>query len=133
MDTDFENADPLAETSALIAHRPASGEGQLTVDVYQDDGDIVIKSTIAGVTGGDLDISLSKDRVTIKGTRQRESQIKRDHYYHQELHWGSFSRSIILPEDVDTEKAKATLKNGLLTLRLPKLSKTQTKKIKITS
>lgn len=106
-------------------------EGCLTVDIYQTEEDIVIKSTIAGVRPDDLDISVSNDSVTIKGTRRQEEKIDADNYYYQELHWGSFSRSVLLPEDIDPDLAKASLVNGVLTLRLPKMSYKKVKKIKV--
>jgi len=108
-------------------------EGQLTVDVYQTDDDIVIRSTIAGVTAEDIDISLANDMVTIKGKRNPGEHVPEQDYYYQELYWGSFSRSIILPEDVDIEKATASMKNGILTVRLPKLAKSRMKKVKIST
>lgn len=108
-------------------------EGQLTVDVYQTDEDIVIKSTIAGVTVDDIDIAITNDMVTIRGKRQADDSIDESDYYYQELYWGPFSRSIILPEDIDVEKANASMKNGVLTLRLPKLAKSRMKKVKISS
>lgn len=112
---------------------PKQNDGQLTIDVFQTDDDIVIQSTIAGVDPEkDLDISITTDMVTIKGTRSPEQKIKSSDYYYQELYWGPFSRSVILPVDVDTEGAKASYKNGILVIRLPKLEKIKTKKIKIT-
>ena len=106
-------------------------EGSLTVDVYRDSGDIVIQSTIAGATAPDLDISILDDMVTIKGSRSPETKVKPQAYYYQELYWGPFSRSIILPEPVDADGAKASMKNGILTIRLPTLEKSKTKKLKI--
>lgn len=106
-------------------------DGQLTVDVYQTENDIVVQSTIAGVNQNDIDISVTNEMVTIKGKRIMSEKVKQSDYYYQELFWGSFSRSVILPEDVDADNTKASMKNGLLTVRLPKLSKTRTKKIKI--
>lgn len=108
-------------------------EGQLTVDVFQTDDEIVIKSTIAGVTADDLDISITNDMVTIKGSRSSDEKIKQSDYYYQELYWGSFSRSIILPEEIDADNAKASMKNGVLTIRLLKLAKSRVKKVKISS
>jgi len=70
--------------------------------------------------------------VTIKGSRSSEEKIKQPDYYYQELYWGAFSRSVILPEEIDADNAKASMKNGVLTIRLPKLAKSRTKKIKIT-
>lgn len=106
-------------------------EGSLTVDVYRDDGDIVIQSTIAGATAPDIDISILNDMVTIKGARTPEVKIRANDYYYQELYWGTFSRTIILPEEVDPDAAKASMKNGILTIRLPTLEKSKTKKLKI--
>jgi len=97
--------------------------GILTLDVFQKDNEIIIKSAIAGVSGKDLDISITNDTVSIKGTREEEEKEKGRDYFYQELHWGSFSRTVILPQEVDADEAKATLKNGVLTIILPKLSK----------
>jgi len=106
-------------------------EGNLTVDVYQDGDDIVIKSTIAGVTEKDLDIEVTADMVTIRGERSMEDEIDTADYYYQELYWGSFSRSVVLPQEIDPDGAKASLEHGVLTVRLPKLERSRTKKIKI--
>lgn len=106
-------------------------EGQLTIDVYQTDNDIVIKSTIAGVKPEDLDISINNDMVTIKGERKNEEVIEHGNYYYQECYWGSFSRSVLLPVDVISDKTEASLKNGILTLRLPKADTTKIKRIQV--
>ena len=103
----------------------------MTVDVYQTDDDIVIRSTIAGAKIEDIDIQVTKDMITIKGFRKAEEQVDAEGFFHRELYWGSFSRAIILPVDVDPEGAKASYKNGILTVRLPKLEKNRTKKLKI--
>src|SRR4030042_2152976 len=75
-------------------------EGQLTIDVYQTDNDIVIKSTIAGVKPEDLDVSINNDMVTIRGDRKSEEKVETENYYYQECYWGTFSRSVILPVEV---------------------------------
>lgn len=106
-------------------------EGQLTIDVYQTDKHIVIQSPVAGVAGGDLDVSITNDMVTIKGKRSREDEVNEGDYYFQELYWGSFSRSVILPTEVQAGKVKASLKNGILTIRLPKVKKESARKIQI--
>lgn len=109
----------------------AAGDSSLIVDVYRDNGDIVVQSTIAGVTNENLEIDILGDMVTIKGNRAPEAKVHSHDYYYQELYWGPFSRSIILPEEVDADGAKAALKNGILTIRLPTLEKAKTKKLKI--
>jgi len=108
-----------------------SGEGQLTIDVFQTDEDIVIKSTIAGVNPEDLDVSINNDMVTIKGERKFEEEVSEENFYYQECYWGSFSRSVVLPVDVIAEKIEASLKNGILTIKLPKADTNRTKKIKV--
>jgi HSP20 family protein len=106
-------------------------EGQLTIDVYQTETEIVIKSTIAGVKPEDLDVSISNDMITIKGERKNEEVVDDNGYYYRECYWGSFSRSVVLPMDVLADKIDATLKNGILTIRLPKADVTKTKKIQV--
>ena len=106
-------------------------EGQLTVDVYQTPTHIIIQSTVAGVKPEDLDVSITQDMITIKGVREQHRDMSTKNYYYQELYWGSFSRSILLPQEVDSEAAEATIKHGLLTIRLPKLDKNRTQKLRI--
>ena len=106
-------------------------EGQLTIDVYQTDNDIVIKSTIAGVKPEDLDVNINNDMVTIRGERKQEEEVDSENYYYQECYWGAFSRSVILPVEIITEKAEAGMKNGILTIRLPKADVTKTRKIQV--
>ncbi len=106
-------------------------EGQLTIDVYQTEMEIVIKSTIAGVKPEDLDVTINNDMVTIKGERRNEEVVDNGNYYYQECYWGGFSRSVLLPVDVIPDKADASLKNGILTIRLPKADTTKVKKIQV--
>jgi len=105
--------------------------GQLAVDVYQDQNTIVIASTVAGVTKEDLDISITNDMVTIRGRRKAPHDVPENNYFYQECYWGGFSRSIILPFDVKAEDAKAALKNGVLTITLPKADSVQVKVVTI--
>lgn len=109
----------------------SDAEGQLTIDVYQTDNEIVIKSTIAGVKPEDLDVSINNDMVTIKGERKNEEVVNGENYYYQECYWGGFSRSVVLPVDILSEKSEASLKNGILTIRLPKADTTKIKKLQV--
>ncbi len=127
-----KNPDPDKKENPQATEEAAGDyEGQLTIDVYQTPNDIVIKSTIAGVRPEDLDVTINNDMLTIKGTRKNDAQIKPEDYYYQECYWGPFSRSVILPVDVETEKIKAQLTNGILTITLPKASKAKTKTIAV--
>ena len=106
-------------------------EGQLTIDVYQTPSEIVIKSMVAGVKPEDLDISITRDMVTIKGKRETERYVKDEDYFHQELYWGSFSRTIMLPAEIEVEESEAVEKHGLLILRLPKIDKNRQAKLRV--
>lgn len=127
----FINSSPKrpAQREELVSSDES--EGQLTIDVYQTDNDIVIKSTIAGVKPEDLDVTINNDMVSIRGERRNEEIVTEENYYYQECYWGSFSRSVILPVDVLSEKSEASMKNGILTIRLPKADNTKTKKIQV--
>jgi HSP20 family molecular chaperone IbpA len=106
-------------------------EGQLTIDVYQTPQEIVVESAVAGVNPEDLDIHVTTDSVTIRGKRHRESEIKEGDYFYQECYWGRFGRSVILPQEVDPEGAHASLKNGILSVHLPKSKKEKAKKVRV--
>ncbi|MEX1997928.1 MAG: Hsp20/alpha crystallin family protein [Candidatus Andersenbacteria bacterium] len=106
-------------------------EGQLTVDVFQDDQSIIIQSTIAGVSPDDLDVSITNDMVTIRGERRRSYDVDTEDYFYQECYWGTFSRSIILPVEIDADRAEAKIKNGVLTIRIPKANAAMTRKLKV--
>jgi len=108
-------------------------EGQLAIDVYQTGNEIVIKAPVAGVKPDDIDISINDDMVTVRGERKQEKEIKQEDFYCQECYWGAFSRSVILPVNVASEKAKATFKDGILTINLPKASLARAKKIRVKS
>jgi len=106
-------------------------DAELTVDIYQTSDMIIIKSMIAGVRPEDLDISITRDMVTINGKREEERSVKEEDYYVRELYWGSFSRSIQLPEEIDVDEAEAVEKHGLLILKLPKLDKKKQARLKV--
>jgi HSP20 family protein len=108
-------------------------EGQLTIDMYQTKDNVVIKSTIAGVKPEDIDVTIANDMVTIRGERKRDFEVSSEDYFYQECYWGNFSRSVVLPVDVDIENVGADLKDGILTVILPKAAKARAKKIKVAS
>jgi HSP20 family protein len=106
-------------------------EGQLTVDVYQTPNDIVVESAIAGVKAEDIDVNVTADSISIRGSRKREKTVKDEDYLYQECYWGRFARSIILPQEVDPEGAEVMFKNGILTVKLPKINKKKARKLKV--
>jgi len=106
-------------------------DGQLAVDVFQGKNEVIIQSIVAGVKPDDLDISIDKDSVTIKGKRESNRLIEKENTVCQELYWGGFSRTISLSDEVDSENSEAIIKNGILTIRLPFLRKAPVKKIRV--
>lgn len=106
-------------------------EGQLTVDVFQNSESLVIKTMVAGVRPEDLDITITRDLVTIKGKREEERGIRPEDYFIQELYWGAFSRTITLPAEVEVEEAEAMERHGLLIIKLPKIDKGRQTKLRV--
>lgn len=106
-------------------------EGQLSIDVFQTPDSLVVKSTIAGVKPGDIDISINNDMLTIRGRREIQEKISEENYLIKECYWGGFSRSVILPVEVEVEKIEASLDNGVLTVILPKAKSAKQFSIKV--
>ncbi|MDI6717932.1 MAG: Hsp20/alpha crystallin family protein [Patescibacteria group bacterium] len=107
------------------------GEGQLAIDVYQTADDIVVESAIAGVSIDDMDIEITPESVTIKGKREKHDKSEKRDYLYQECYWGKFSRSVILPQEINPDHATASFKNGILRIVLPKVNKQRLKKLKV--
>ncbi len=105
-------------------------EGELAIDVYQTETNLIIQTAIAGVKPENLDISMERDIIAIKGTRQKPFEEEGD-YFTQECFWGLFSREIILPVEVDPDRAEATMKDGILTIRIPKILREKKRVIKV--
>jgi HSP20 family protein len=112
---------------------PAPQEGELPVDMYQTNDAIIIKALVAGVSPSDLDIAITRDMVTIRGIREEYQETNDDNYFHRELFWGSFTRTLVLPEEVVIDEAEAQEKHGLLEIRLPKLDKHRSTQLKVRS
>lgn len=109
------------------------GGGELAVDVYQTPDAIVVKALVAGVQPATIDISLTREMLTISGSREDEREVEEENYFQRELYWGAFSRTILLPEEVDVELAEASEKHGILMIRLPKINKKRQTKLKVRS
>ncbi|HOX30240.1 MAG TPA: Hsp20/alpha crystallin family protein [Candidatus Paceibacterota bacterium] len=106
-------------------------EGQLGIDMYQTENDLVVQAAIAGIKTEDLDVLIEDDVLTIKGKRNNPYRIDSADYFIQECYWGAFSRRIILPVEVDASKTDAQMRDGILTIRIPKLQKESKKRIVI--
>lgn len=131
-DDDFEVEDEkdsdIEETGLLEQDEE---EGQLAIDMHQTPTEIIVKTIVAGVRPEDIDISIARDMVTVKGRREENHDIIGEDYFHRELYWGAFSRTVILPTEIDVDEAEAINKNGMLIIRLPKLDKNRQTKLKI--
>ena len=108
-------------------------EAELTVDLYQTQTEIIVQTMVAGVQPDNLSITITRDMITIRGKREENQSVSKEDFFVQELYWGSFSRTISLPEEVDPEEAEAIEKHGLLIIRLPKINKDKETKLKVKS
>jgi len=104
---------------------------QPLVDIYQTKDEIVVKATVPGVKPEDIDISITNDLLTIKGEFKKENKVEEATYTLQEHQYGKFERTLPLPVPVKTADAKATTKNGVLTLHLPKVEEVRPKTIRV--
>ncbi len=120
---------PLSMNDELDTEEEA--EGELALDVIETPDSIIVKTMTAGVKKDDIEISLTRDHITIRGKRHSDVNLENNDYHYRELYWGSFSRSISLPTEVDIDQAKATEQHGLLTIELPKTDKNRGTKVKI--
>ena len=107
--------------------------GELSVDVINQPEELIIRAIVAGVKPHDLDVQISRDMVTISGSRESLMEIEEEDYYHRELYWGDFSRNIILPEEIDVEESSAEEKHGMLEIHLPKIDKNKKTKLQVKS
>ena len=118
-----------AERMSILDEEP---EGELVVDVYLTPNAVVIQTPVAGVSEDNLDVAIEGDMVTIRGKREKEETIDEKDYFYQECYWGAFSRTVSLPtSEVDLDEAEAALRNGILTISIPRTEKKKSKKLKI--
>ena len=106
-------------------------DGELALDVYQTATEIIVQTFVAGVKPEDLEINITRDLLTLRGKRVESKTLKDDDYFSKELYWGSFSRTIALPEEIDVDGSEAVEKHGLLILKLPKLDKKKQSRLKV--
>jgi len=121
------------DTSPEPAEWAEETEGELTVDMYQTPDSVVVKTMTAGVKPDDLDISISRDSITIKGRRETAREVNEEDYFHRELYWGTFSRTLMLPAEVDVENSQAVEKHGLVIITMPKINKERQTKLRVKS
>ncbi|MDO8486428.1 MAG: Hsp20/alpha crystallin family protein [Candidatus Staskawiczbacteria bacterium] len=114
-DTSTDDSDTKIEEEIF------NSEGELVIDVFETDSSFVVLAAIAGIQIKDLDISVEKDMMVIKGNRLNPHSDPEKKYFYQECYWGPFSRKIVMPENIEIEKAEAQMDKGILTVKIPKL------------
>ncbi|GIW68137.1 MAG: hypothetical protein KatS3mg099_085 [Candidatus Parcubacteria bacterium] len=119
------------EPHGFADETPEEEEGELGVDLYETPDELIVKAIVAGVKPEDLDIAISRDLITIRGSRLSGREVENGQALVQEVFWGTFARTLSLPSEVDIESAQATVKDGVLTIRLPKIDKHRQRKIKV--
>jgi len=126
-----EDEEWVDESRSVQTAEPQDGE--LPVDMYQTDDEIIIRAIVAGVNPSDLEISITRDMVTVHGVREEYQEAQDDGYFHRELFWGSFSRTLLLPEEVAIDESEAQEKHGMLEIRMPKLDKHRSTQLRVKS
>jgi HSP20 family protein len=132
--------DPFAEISRLQDQlsRQWHGEGRTAafapaVDIYEDDGSIMVQAELPGIKAEDLKINVENNVLTLSGERKLEHEDKREGYHRIERAYGAFTRSFVLPESVDAEKVEAEVNEGVLTIKIPKKPEVEPKRIEVKS
>ena len=138
-----EGSDSKNSSSSLVIEKNDNPElwetnaeetdGELALDVYQTASEIIVQTFVAGVKPEDLEINITRDMLTLRGKRIETRTTKEDDYFSKELYWGSFSRTISLPQEVEPEEAEAIERHGLLTIRLPKIDRNKKNHLKVKS
>jgi HSP20 family protein len=123
------SSQPAMEDEAWDEEAPVAG--QLAVDVYETKEKLMVKGRVAGVNKADLDVSISDNTLTIRGTLDAGEEDGVENYFLQECYWGEFSRSIVLPVPVKEEEIEAMLKDGVLTISFAKVKQDTVKKIEV--
>jgi HSP20 family protein len=126
-DDEITQDDHTIEDDVMMAPE----EGELAVDVYETNDAVILQAMTAGTRKHDLDITITRESITIRGERHSDARVHDDSYLHQELYWGVFSRTIQLPEEVEVEASMAKEEHGLLTIKMPKVDKYKQAKLKV--
>lgn len=125
-----EETEPTKIKKADFTENPEE-EGQIAIDVYQTDSQIVVQAAIGGIKPADIEVVIENGIVQIKGSRHKDETISKNDYIIKECYWGAFSRQFVLPTEVDASRAEALLKDGVLTIKMPKINKERVTKLEI--
>jgi len=114
----------------LMRFSPAE-EIMPSVDIFEEKGDVVVKAELPGIRKEDIDITLTDETITISGEKKKEEEVKKKDYYRWECSYGSFNRTFSLPAEVQTDKVKTKMKDGILEIRVPKTEEAKKKEVKV--
>lgn len=125
---------PFHMMTPSLGFRDIPGLGDLTpsVDIYEEEGDLVLKAELPGIRKEDLNVTITENRITIAGEKKQEEKVEKKDYHWTERTYGTFTRNFRLPDNVNGDKAKASFKEGILVIRVPKTEETKAKKITVT-
>lgn len=128
----FRHPFSLMTPSFDFSHFPKMGEISPTVDIFEEGNELVVKAELPGIKKDDLNVTITENRITISGEKKQEEKVEKKNYHRIESSYGSFSRSFRLPENVNGDAAKASFKEGMLEIRIPKTKEAKQKKITVT-
>ncbi|MFZ5799180.1 MAG: Hsp20/alpha crystallin family protein [Desulfobulbaceae bacterium] len=110
---------------------PGMGDVSPSVDIFEEGGDMVVKAELPGISKENLNVTITENTLTITGEKKQEEKVEKKNYHRIERSYGSFTRSFRLPDNVNSDKAKASFKDGVLEVRVPKTKETKQKKITV--
>jgi HSP20 family protein len=102
-----------------------------SVDIFEEGDNVVVKAELPGIKKEDVDVSMTDNVISISGEKKKEEKVERKNYYREERSYGSFTRSFRLPMEVQTDKAKAQFKEGILEIRIPKTEEAKKREKKV--
>ncbi|MFM2414947.1 MAG: hypothetical protein RI911_640 [Candidatus Parcubacteria bacterium] len=133
---DYEDeAQEVTDTrdSHYHAYEDESVGSELKIDVFQTGDAIVVRGFVPGVPSSNVELSLTRDMLTIQARREENKEVTDDSYYTRELDWTPLTRTVLLPSEVDIDLAEASENHGVLTIRMPKINKDREAKVKVRS
>jgi HSP20 family protein len=128
----FSMMAPSVGLRDFLGDYPKLGEISPSVDIFEEGNDLVLKAELPGIKKDDLNVTITENRITISGEKKQEKKIEKKDYHWMESSYGSFTRSFRLPENVNGDAAKASFKEGILEIRVPKTEEAKQKKITVT-
>jgi HSP20 family protein len=122
---------PFSLFTQPLMRFPSTEEIMPSVDIFEEKGDVVVKAELPGIKKEDIDVTLTDETITISGEKKKEEEVKKKDYYRWECSYGSFNRTFSLPAEVQPNKVKTKMKDGVLEIRIPKTEEAKKKEVKV--